>query len=405
VPVLNPLAIIDQFLSTLGWNPALSPDTTRAPAVDEDCVAKTVGRSHAGYAFASPAASACGPLVLVVDDQDSARQGLMKLLSQEGYRVTSATNGADAVDAVVREEPDLVLMDVMMPELDGFDACRQLKSQAATRLTPIVLITALQDSEDRIRGIEAGADDFLSKPINFHELKARVQSLVRIKRYTDELDSAAAVILSLSQTIEARDHYTVGHCLRLSRYATAVGTSLGLDEDDLSALARGGYLHDIGKVGVPDAVLLKRGRLTSAEFEQMKLHTVIGDHLCGELRSLRRVRPIVRSHHERLDGSGYPDGLRGDAIPLLAQIMSVVDVYDALTTERPYKPAWPPEVAFEELAREARRGWHPADLVDLLIDLGHRGELMTPRDADVAGAPGAPDLGSLQGFCLTLARM
>jgi putative two-component system response regulator len=345
------------------------------------------------------------PLVLVVDDQDSARQGLMKLLSHEGYGVTSATNGVDAMEAVVREEPDLILMDVVMPELNGFDTCRQLKSQPATRLTPIVLITALHDSEDRIRGIEAGADDFLSKPINFDELRARVQSLVRIKRYTDELDSAAAVILSLSLTIEARDRYTEGHCLRLSRYATAVGTSLGLDEDDQAALEHGGYLHDIGKIGVPDAVLMKPGRLTSAEFEQMKLHTVIGDHLCGELRSLRRVRPIVRSHHERLDGSGYPDGLRGDAIPLLAQIIGVVDVYDALTTERPYKPAWPPDVAFAELAREARRGWHPTDLVDLLIDLGHRGELMAPGKTGVTSGPGAPDRGSLQGFCLSLARM
>jgi putative two-component system response regulator len=374
--------------------------------VNEDDGPNTVGRSHAGRALAGgAAASACGPLVLVVDDQDSARQGLMKLLSQEGYRVISATNGADAIDAVEREEPDLVLMDVLMPELNGFDACRQLKSQPATRLTPIVLITALQDSEDRIRGIEAGADDFLSKPINFHELRARVQSLVRIKRYTDELDSAAAVILSLSQTIEARDRYTEGHCLRLSRYATAVGASLGLDEDDQSALARGGYLHDIGKVGVPDAVLSKPGRLTSAEYEQMKLHTVIGDHLCGELRSLRRVRPIVRSHHERLDGSGYPDGLRGDAIPLLAQIMGVVDVYDAMTTERPYKPAWPPDVAFAELAREARRGWHATGLVDLLIDLSHHGELTIPRDAGVIGGPGEPDAVSLQGFCLSLVRM
>jgi putative two-component system response regulator len=335
---------------------------------------------------------ASGPLVLVVDDQDSARQGLMKLLSHEGYSVTSAVNGADALDAVVRENPDLVLMDVIMPELNGFDACRQLKSHPATRLTPVVLITALQDSEDRIRGIEAGADDFLSKPINFHELKARVRSLVRIKRYTDELDTAAAVILSLSMTIEARDRYTEGHCLRLSRYATAVGTSLGLEAADQSALAQGGYLHDIGKVGVPDAVLLKPGRLTPAEYEQMKLHTVIGDQLCGELRSLRRVRPIVRSHHERIDGSGYPDGLRGDAIPLLAQIMGVVDVYDAMTTERPYKRAWPSELAFEELAREARRGWHRTDLVNLLVDLGHRGELMTSA-------------GSLQGSCLALARM
>jgi putative two-component system response regulator len=397
------MTIIDQFLGTVGWRPALSTNRKHARAVNADCEPKTPGYGQAAGAMVGVATA--NALVLVVDDQDSARQGLMKLLSQEGYRVTSAVNGVDAMDVVLREEPDLVLMDVMMPELDGFDACRKLKSLPATRLTPIVLITALQDSRDRIRGIEAGADDFISKPINFHELKARVQSLVRIKRYTDELDTAAAVILSLSLTIEARDRYTEGHCLRLCNYATALGTSLGLDQDDQSALARGGYLHDIGKVGVPDAVLSKAGRLTPAEYEQMKLHTVIGDHLCGELRSLRRVRPIVRSHHERLDGSGYPDGLRGDAIPLLAQIMGVVDVYDALTTERPYKPAWSPEVAFEELSREARRGWHCAALVDSLAELGQRGALMTPARAGTASGPATPDPASLRSFWLSLARM
>ncbi len=319
--------------------------------------------------------SGCPPLVLVVDDHDSSREGLIALLVLQGYRVTSATNGVDAIEAAVREQPDLVLMDVMMPGLDGFDACSRLKRLPATRLTPVVLITGRQDNEDRIRSIEAGADDFLSKPCNVHELTARVRSLVRFKRYTDELDSAEAVIDSLSLTIEARDRYTEGHCVRLSRYAAAVGASLGLDEGDCSALARGGYLHDIGKIGVPDAVLLKPGRLTSAEHEQVKLHTVIGDRLCTELHSLRHVRPIVRSHHERLDGTGYPDGLRGDAVPLLAQIMGIVDVYDALTTERPYKPAWPIERALDELAAEGRRGWRRMDLVNVLVDLGHRGAL------------------------------
>jgi putative two-component system response regulator len=396
------MTIIDQFLGTVGWSPALSTKRKSARAVKADCDSNTLGHGQAAGAMVGGATA--NALVLVVDDQDSARQGLMKLLSQEGYRVTSAVNGIDAIDAVVREEPDLVLMDVIMPELDGFEACRTLKSLPATRLTPIVLVTALQDSKDRIRGIEAGADDFISKPINFHELKARVQSLVRIKRYTDELDTAAAVILSLSLTIEARDRYTEGHCLRLCNYATALGTSLGLDQDDQSALARGGYLHDIGKVGVPDTVLSKPGRLTPAEYEQMKLHTVIGDHLCGELRSLRRVRPIVRSHHERLDGSGYPDGLRGDAIPLLAQIMGVVDVYDALTTERPYKPAWSPEFAFEELSREARRGWHCTALVDSLAELGRRGALMTPAGAGATSGPAAPDPVSLPSLWLSLAR-
>jgi CheY-like chemotaxis protein len=200
------MTIIDQFLGTVGWSPALSTKRKSARAVKADCDSNTLGHGQAAGAMVGGATA--NALVLVVDDQDSARQGLMKLLSQEGYRVTSAVNGIDAIDAVVREEPDLVLMDVMMPELDGFEACRSLKSLPATRLTPIVLVTALQDSKDRIRGIEAGADDFISKPINFHELKARVQSLVRIKRYTDELDTAAAVILSLSLTIEARDRYT-----------------------------------------------------------------------------------------------------------------------------------------------------------------------------------------------------
>jgi len=194
-----------------------------------------------------------------------------------------------------------------------------------------------------------------------------VRSLLRLKRYTDELDSAEAVIFSLALTIEARDPATDGHCQRLADYAPRVGRALGLDEDDLWALSRGGYLHDIGKIAVPDAVLLKRGPLTPAEFDQMKAHTIIGDRLCGELRSLRRVRPIVRHHHERCDGSGYPDGLRGDDIPLLAQIMGLVDVYDALTTARPYKPAFTKEEALAEIDNEVGRGWRRRDLADVLV--------------------------------------
>ena len=236
------------------------------------------------------------------------------------------------------------------------------------RLIPVVLVTALDDTASRIRGIEAGADDFVSKPFNAHELRARVRSLLRIKRYTDDLDNAEAVIVSLALTIEARDSTTGGHCQRLARYASALGQALGLDEDDASALARGGFLHDIGKVGIPDAVLLKRGPLTADEYEVIKQHTVIGDRLCGEVRWLRTVRPIVRHHHERLDGSGYPDGLRGDAIPLLAQIMSIVDIFDALTSERPYRAAIPAALAAEELQREVALGWRRASLVDTFLD-------------------------------------
>jgi putative two-component system response regulator len=296
--------------------------------------------------------------------------------------VLAAEDGETALQAVRRDAPDLVLMDVMMPRRSGFDVCRELKHDAATRLIPVVLITALQNSEDRIRGIEAGADDFISKPFNAHELRARVRSLIRIKRYTDELDTAEAVIVSLALTIEARDRCTEGHCHRLAAYASALGRALGLSEADVAALARGGFLHDIGKVGIPDAVLLKTDRLSRAEYEVMKQHAVIGDRLCGELRSLRRVRPIVRHHHERRDGSGYPDGLRGDAVPLLAQITAVVDVYDALTTARPYKKPLPASQAYSELLAEADRGLHRRDIVHAFIELGRMGRL-PPHHRDI----------------------
>ena len=260
-------------------------------------------------------------------------------------------------------------MDVLMPTLSGYDVCERIKHNPATRLTPVVLITALHEREDKIRGINAGADDFLTKPVDPHELKARARSLVRLKHYTDDLDSAESVIMSLALVIEARDAYTDGHCQRLAAYATSVGKALQLSEEDLAALFRGGYLHDVGKIGIPDEILLKPGRLSDSEYHQIQQHPVIGDRLCGELRSLRQVRPIVRHHHERLDGSGYPDGLKGDAIPLLAQIMGIVDVYDAITTTRPYKPAATTEQAYVELLQEVNQGWRRKDLVDAFIAL------------------------------------
>ena len=306
--------------------------------------------------------------VLIVDDIAGNTRLVESLLAPDGHVVRTAGDGAEALRLVRADPPDLVLMDVMMPHVDGFEACRAIKQDPSTRLIPVVLVTSLDDTASRIRGIEAGADDFVSKPFNALELRARVRSLLRIKRYTDDLDSAESVIVSLALTIEARDSTTDGHCQRLAQYASALGRTLGLDEDDVSALARGGFLHDVGKIGIPDAVLLKPGPLTPDEFELIKQHTVIGDRLCGELRSLRKVRPIVRHHHERLDGSGYPDGLRGDAIPLLAQIMGIVDVFDALTTERPYRAALPVAWAAEELRREVARGWRRADLVATFLD-------------------------------------
>ena len=311
--------------------------------------------------------------VLVVDDV-AANVDLMKtMLTREGYQVVTASDGEQALQMVADAQPDLVLMDVMMPKLSGYEVCARLKQNPNTRLTPVVLITALYARGDKIQGINAGADDFLTKPVNVHELKARARSLVRLKRYTDDLDSAESVIMSLALVIEARDAYTDGHCQRLAEYATALGSSLALGEDDLAALFRGGYLHDVGKVGIPDAILLKPDRLTKAEYDRIKDHPVIGDRLCGELRSLRQVRPIVRHHHERLDGSGYPDGLKGDAIPLLAQIMGIVDVYDAITTARPYKPAASSEQALADLMDEVDRGWRRKDLVEAFVALRNGG--------------------------------
>jgi putative two-component system response regulator len=313
-----------------------------------------------------------GRSVLVVDDNPGDVRLVRTLLTEDGYTVHTATNGKDALEILSRDPPDLVLSDVMMPEMDGFDLCRAIKGDPATRLIPFVLITGLRDVEDKIKGIDAGADDFLAKPFNFDELTARVRSLVRLKRFTDELESAASVITSLALTIEARDRYTEGHCERLALYSKALGGEIGLSNEDLSALQWGGILHDVGKIAVSDTVLLKPASLTLSEYQAMKLHTVVGERLCGELHSLRRVRPIVRQHHERLDGTGYPDGLHGDQISLLAQIMGIVDVYDALTTERPYRHAMAPEVAFETLLAEAAKGWRRRDLVEAFIDLCQR---------------------------------
>ena len=331
------------------------------------------GAGHDNLAHAATARGHAGR-VLVVDDVEGNVRLAASVLEPEGYDVSSASNGREALAELARNQPDLILLDVMMPDLDGFETCRQLKSRGATRLIPVVLVTALRDSSDRIRGIDAGADDFVSKPFNPHELRARVRSLVRIKRYTDDLESADAMILSLAMMMEARDLTTDDHCQRLAGYANALGERIGLSESDLGALRRGGFLHDIGKIGIPDAILMKQGPLTPDEYELMQTHTTIGDRLCGELRSLRTVRPIVRSHHERLDGSGYPDGLRGHAIPLLAQIMGIVDVYDAMTTDRPYRRALTASRGCEELDREAARGRHRADLVAAFINLVAPGE-------------------------------
>ncbi len=302
--------------------------------------------------------------ILVVDDQPTIADLMNQLLTMSGYDVVTATDAQQAEAEVHRQPPDLILSDVRMPGKSGYEFCRDLKSDPSTRLIPFVLITGLSDSADKVRGIEAGADDFLNKPVLAEELKARVKSLLRMKEFTDELETVDSVLCTLGLIVEGRDPYTEGHCERLAEGAASLGKHLGLDQDSIVALRRGGFLHDLGKIAVPDAILKKGSDLSVKEWEIMRQHPLIGENICRPLKSLRLVLPIIRHHHEHINGSGYPDGLRASEIPLLPRILQVVDVYDALRTARPYKPAQSHEQAAQAMREEARQGLWDAELVD-----------------------------------------
>jgi len=295
--------------------------------------------------------------ILIADDEPAFRDYLGTLLRTQGFRVVAAGDGVEAMDVFAHHQPDLVLLDIEMPHVDGLEVCRRLKQNPETRLTPVVLVTGLTASEDRIRGIEVGANDFLSKPVDRNELLARVKSLLSLKAYTDELERAESVLFALARSIEGKDPYLEGHCERLSTYSAKLGKAIGLSPEEITALRRAGIVHDIGKVAVPDAILLKPGPLSAEEWRTMRQHPVVGERICAPLKSFRLVLPIIRHHHERLDGSGYPDGLRGEEIPVGARVIQIADVYDALTTARPYKGPLSPERTLEIMTEEVQKGW------------------------------------------------
>jgi putative two-component system response regulator len=304
------------------------------------------------------------PQILAADDDHQALNILEQILSGQGYDVVVAHDGAAARNIISGQAPDLLILDNHMPGITGLEICREIKADPQTRLIPVIMLTGYTDTNEKIECIEAGADDFVNKPFKSIELTTRIKSLLKVKFLNDELDSAERVIFALARAIEAKDEYTQGHTERVSQLALAVGYKMGLSEDEQNALYKGGILHDIGKIAIPDIILNKPGRLTEEEFNVIRTHPDRGEKICQPLNSMRSALQVIRYHHEKLDGTGYPDKLSKDAVPVTARIMAIVDVYDALTTARAYRSAMPRGQAFSILDDEARRGWWDKNILN-----------------------------------------
>ena len=309
------------------------------------------------------------PVVLIVDDIDLNRRLLKAMLKTARYRILEAKRPSEAFAVLDREKVDLVIADQAMPEMTGTDFCTLLKNDRRTQLIPVLVTTSVQGVDNEVAGFESGADEFLIKPLHPALVRTRIRSMLRNKALVDSLDEAETILFALARSVEHRDRYTGLHCERLATYGIALARALGLSRREQQALYRGGYLHDIGKVAIPDSILFKRGLLTEEEWKIMRQHTIRGEEICRPMKTLAPVLPIIRSHHERWDGSGYPDRLAGEQIPLLARILQVADIYDALTTARPYKPAFTHQHAIEMMLEEARRGWRDPELVPLFAQV------------------------------------
>jgi len=313
--------------------------------------------------------------VLVVDDNPVNVALLEGFLARVECEVVTAGNGEEALEILQGTQCDLVLLDVQMPRLDGFSVCRLVKSNPRTRLVPVVMVTALNSSADRVQALEAGADDFLSKPVDGLELVARVRSLLRLKASYDRLEDTESVVFALARAVEAKDTYTEAHTSRVASNAKALGAVLCLGEIELDELYRGGAIHDIGKIGIPDAILLKRGPLTPEEMVVMRRHPELGEQIARPLQTAAGLLTIIRHHHEAFDGSGYPDRLRGNGIPLGARVVAICDAYDALISDRPYRLGMSSAEAVAVLRQGAGTQWDP-ELVHLFT-------------TQVVGVPGA----------------
>ncbi len=322
--------------------------------------------------------------ILIVDSLEINRRLLKAMLKSAKYRFLEAKRATEALAIMESERVDLVVLDLMIPEMSGPEFCRRVKNNRKTKLVPILMLTSVQGVENEIHGIDSGADEYLTKPLHPAVVRARIRAMMRNKAAVDSLEEAETILFALAQAVECRDEYTAGHCERLANYGVAMGMALGLSRTELLALYRGGFLHDIGKIGIPDRILHGLTNLTEEEWAIMHTHTVEGERICRPMKSLALVLPIIRSHHERWDGKGYPDGLAGEDIPLLARIMQVVDIYDALTTARTYKPALPHEEAVRILLNEAASGLRDPDLVSLFVSLSSSAPMVELRSAEAS---------------------
>ncbi len=307
--------------------------------------------------------------ILIVDDMATTRKLISLTLVKPEFEVVEAASGEAALEYLRDNAVDVVLMDVMMPGMDGFEATRRIRKELNLTLLPVIILTTVDATDAVVRGMKAGADDYVTKPFNNVELVARVHAAVARKRLIDRLDDTEAVLFSLARMVEARDHDTGDHCDRLAHASVVLGKALQLPPNDLEALRRGGVMHDIGKLGIPDAILLKKGKLDPDEWEIMKQHVTIGAGLCAPLHSMRKTVDIIRCHHEKWNGSGYPDGLAGEDIPLLARVFQIVDIFDALSYARPYKPVFPHEKVLEILNEETAKGYWDPKLMAVFMDI------------------------------------
>lgn len=325
--------------------------------------------------------------VLIVDDEALHRALEKEILDSPKYAVVEAASGGEALEILRRQPFDVVLMDKRMPGIDGDETTRRIRADLNDAMLPVIMVTGSTSTADLEASLHAGASDFVRKPYNPIELVARVDAAAARKRLTDQLDSAESVLFALARMVEAKDGTTGDHCTRLSHNSVVFGEALGLSTEELEALRRGGVLHDIGKLGIPDSILLKPAALTEQEWQIMRQHTTIGARLVDGLKSMRLTAPIVHFHHERWDGSGYPIGLRGEEIPLLARVFQIVDIHDALAHRRPYKKALEQDEIIYILRQEVDKGWRQPELVQAFIQLlRNRGEeLLLWKESDDLG--------------------